>query len=522
MKRLLIGFVVFIILLGIFVPVGLFADELETVPKIREDAEELMLEQSKAYWKTWVLGDPSNLAALYDNYPNLFTKISIEAVKTALEEENDKQQIKALTFLLHYMESEYLYKQTAQLWDIYNDLEANLKVLVGDKLIPYRELEVHISNAESPEKRAKLGKEEYRIYRLLNDVVLKRELQLSHKLVKDLGYKDYLELAVSYKMLDLESLLILCEKFLKETEPEYLVLFDAVSPIPRDQFRRSDILHVLGAKDWDEYFPQEPMIAALKNTLKPIGFDLDVQKNLKMHVEPLPKKNPRAVCFPMAVPEDVRISIKPKGGKDDYSALFHEMGHAQHFANTKTDIWEFQQLGSNAVTEGYAYLFEGLIEDSEWLKENTKLTGEKLKKFLDHARFSNLYMVRRYMSKLIYEVKLHRDEKDPQKLYQKLMSTGYGFDLTEEEALRYLSDVDPLLYAADYVQAFFIQAMLEETLIKKFGRKWWHNPKTGTFLKSLFAYGNQLSADELLKLLGYDKISDNALREKFFGKKSSF
>ena len=256
------------------------------------------------------------------------------------------------------------------------------------------------------------------------------------------------------------------------------------------------------------------MIGALKKTLLGMGFDVDKQGNLQMHTKALEKKNPRAVCFAIRAPEDVRISIKPQGGKDDYSALFHEMGHAEHFANSKTPIWEFQQLGSNAVTEGYAYLFEGLVENPIWLKENTTLSDKERRKYLRHAVFSNLYMMRRYMSKVIFEVKLHQGDEDPQKLYQTLMSKGYGFNLTEEESLRYLSDVDPLLYSADYAQAFFLQAMLEKTLTKKFGKKWWTKKQAGDFLKGLYAQGNSLSGQELAVLLGYDGISAKALKEK--------
>ena len=130
MKRLQVVIFVSLIFSVLFIPAGLVAQESDQLSEIRKNAEALMREQSKAYWKTWVLGEPSNLAALYDNYPDLFTKNSIDLVKKGIAYETDKQQKKALIFLLHYMEAEYLYKQTALLWDIYNDLEANLKVLL--------------------------------------------------------------------------------------------------------------------------------------------------------------------------------------------------------------------------------------------------------------------------------------------------------------------------------------------------------------------------------------------------------
>lgn len=511
LKRLfiLIVFSIFFILLA-----GVSASELN-IETLRSQAEDLVLKQGEMGWNSWVLGQPSNQALLYNMYPDLFTAESIATAKAVLEAAETAESKKQRTFFRNYLEAEYLYKQTALLWDIYSDLESQLMILVDGQMVPYREIDRYISNAKSPEERAVIAKEEYRIYKLLNNVILKRELDMAHRIVKDLGYKDYLELAVSYKNFDLDSLLKVCKGFLADSKDQYLALFDEVSSIPRDKFRRSDILYLLGAKDWDTYFPKEKMVGSLKSTIKGMGFNVDKQKNLLMHTQALEKINPRAVCFAMKVPEDVRISIKPRGGKSDYSALFHEMGHAEHFANAKTDIWEFQELGSNAVTEGYAYLFEGLVQNPLWLKQHTTLRGEALAKYQKHALFSDLYMMRRYMAKLLYEVKLHQGDPDPQKTYQALMSRAYGFQLNEEESLRYLSDVDPLLYCVDYVQAFFIQAMLEKSLEKKFGKSWWTKKATGKYLRNLFAKGNELSGKELAELLGYKGLRTEELRSKY-------
>ena len=253
-----ISTIVFVCLLLTLFALPTMADQAASVDQLRSQAEELVLKQAEMGWNSWVLGEPSNQAALYNDYPELFTKQSIDTVKTALGKETDPVKRKQLTFFRNYLEAEYLYKQTAILWDIYSDLEAELKVLVNGELVPYRELRKYMYDAKSAEERAKMGKEQYRIYKLLNDVILNRELEMSHRIVKDLGYTDYLELAVSYKNFDLDNLLKLCETFLRDTEKEYLELFDEVSSIPRDQFHRSDIVYLLGAKDWDEYFPKKP------------------------------------------------------------------------------------------------------------------------------------------------------------------------------------------------------------------------------------------------------------------------
>ena len=51
------------------------------------------------------------------------------------------------------------------------------------------------------------------------------------------------------------------------------------------------------------------------------------------------------------------------GGREDYAALFHEGGHAEHYANVDAELpFEFRHLGDNSVTESYAFLLEHLTE----------------------------------------------------------------------------------------------------------------------------------------------------------------
>jgi hypothetical protein len=58
------------------------------------------------------------------------------------------------------------------------------------------------------------------------------------------------------------------------------------------------------------------------------------------------------------------------GGPDDWHAFFHEAGHAEHFAHVSPDLpVEFKRLGDNSVTEGWAMLFEHLVDDPAWLSK---------------------------------------------------------------------------------------------------------------------------------------------------------
>ena len=70
--------------------------------------------------------------------------------------------------------------------------------------------------------------------------------------------------------------------------------------------------------------------------------------------------------------------IAPTGGRDDYGALFHEGGHAEHYANTDPGLaFEFRHLGDNSVTESFAFLLEHLIEDRDWLRSRLGVGGPR-------------------------------------------------------------------------------------------------------------------------------------------------
>jgi len=495
----------------------LSSEEIQAkVKQYRQAAEELLEKQGLMGWDSWVEGKPSNQALLYKQYEYLFTKEAIDTTRKAYMATSDPAEKRALRYFLLYQQVEYIGNQTALLYDIYMDLEANLSCYAKplEKLVPYRQLHHFLANESDKKRRAEIAKCEYWSYNLFNKTILNRDLEMTIRLSKELGYDSYTDLSIAYRMFNEEELKGAAEYILDTTEELYLRLFDEVSPIPRNEFRRSDILFLLGGKNFDEHFPKEKVIPTAKRFLADLGINLKGQKNIKLDARELEKKIPRAVCFSIEVPKDIRVSVKPIGGKDDYSSLFHELGHAEHYANTTTNVWEFQQLGSNAVTETYAYLFEYIIEDPVWVKENIKMPPDARKDYLKHCLFSKIYMMRRYAAKFLYELELGKNPENGQKLYQEYLSRAYGFELTDEESLRYLSDVDPFLYSADYVQAFLLEAMLVEQLEKQFGRRWWTSRKASRFLEQLWSRGNYWSGRELAMFLGYDGIDPKPLERR--------
>jgi hypothetical protein len=305
--------------------------------------------------------------------------------------------------------------------------------------------------------------------------------------------------------------------------------------IPVKELRRSDLGRLRKAPRYEKFFPKDLLLPTFAHFLDGIGLTLKTVGGTEIRIDdaPNPLKEFRAACYPIHVPADIRVTVKPSGGIDDYATFFHEGGHAEHFANTRTEVWEFQQLGSNAATEAFAELFGHVWDDPVWLRRYRRFVQEYNAEHAAHVPvmsdgdiaglvrvrvFNDLFFIRRYASaKLIYESVLHGGDPslwqgafegataDLPQLYRALFERAYGFRLTDEDALRFRTDVDDTFYAADYARAFGLANTMAETLRARFGGDsgdWYGNKDVGALLRKLYADGQRIQPDEIVKTMG--------------------
>jgi hypothetical protein len=275
---------------------------------------------------------------------------------------------------------------------------------------------------------------------------------------------------------------------------------------------RADLPRLMRAAEHDAHFPSDGMTKALEMALDGLGLDLRRQPNIVLDAEPRPTKDPRAFCAPVEVPDRVYLVVAPIGGRDDYLALFHEAGHAEHFGNVGRGLpVEFRRLGDDAVTECYAFLMEGLLRDRAWLSSALGFTESA-----DHVRglaLARLYMHRRYAAKLLYEMELHGggglDGMD--RRYAERLSDATGVAWPAET---FLDDVDQGFYAASYLRAWALEVGLRTMLREQFGSRWFDQRRAGRLLRELWEDGQRLSADELAAELDLGPIDLAVLAEE--------
>jgi len=462
-----------------------------TLAALRAEAAEFLHAQSLDGWQNWAWGEESHLEQLYAAHPGLFTGPSLATVRQARQQAEDDSGATAM--FENYLEREWIGRQTAALQDQLANREAAAEVTLEGETFAFRQLPVKLANEADGARRASLYAAADPVYRELNPLRVQM-LQTAYRLSRELGYDGYIALATRQKSLDLEQLRGTCHTWLEQTCDLYRQLLDEQLQqelgAGRDAFTRADTARLLRCQRFDPLFPRERLLPALEETLRGLGIELSRQKNILLDTEDRARKVPRAVMFPIDAPQDIRISIRPVGGIDDFAALFHEMGHAQHFAHTTETAWEFRNVGSsNAVTEVFAFLFEHLLDDAGWLQQVLGLGGEEAQAFLRSRAFRRLFMLRRYCGKLEYESRLHAGVADPAAEYADLLSAALLYCREASEELRYLADVDELFYSADYLRAWFLEAQLTEHLRHRFGPAWYTTPAAGMFLQQLWATG---------------------------------
>jgi hypothetical protein len=481
----------------------------------RQEAEVFLEEIDREYYLQGA-GHKPDLAVepIYRRHEGLFAREAVQRIGEARGLAQDEDEAR-LRYLHQFALDGHLGAETRELEARTADLEASLEIEVGGEAIPYRMAPVVQANEADAERRAEIDAARNAVLdERLNPLYLEG-LERSHAACRELGWASYLDAYSNVRELDLRALARRLEEFASVTEAGYE---DIVNPeLERTvgrrlgELRRSDLVRFFRAAHLDELFPGEGMVPALRDTLAGLGIDLDAQANITLDTETRPTKSPRAFCSTPRVPEEVYLVLPPIGGREDYAALFHEAGHAEHYGGTQAELaFEFRHLGDNSVTESFAFLLEGLTANAEWL--DRVIGGEEAGAAIEHARAARLVMLRRYSAKIAYEVELHAPEADLAEMperYSALLGEGIGVPWPRET---WLSDVDSSFYVACYLRAWALEVDWRDALRERFGEAWFEDRASGDWLRRLWSQGQRLDADRLLaeatgESLGFDRLA---------------
>lgn len=427
-----------------------------------------------------------------------------------LMEKLRKEEERSLRYISIFLHRNYLAFKVSKRMDKISTKESKLEIEFEGKKISYRILPTLIANESNRTRRKALYEA-----RIKSSYVLNRDIQRlweeMHRISRKLGFKNYLEYCSYINVKDYNKLEQEAKEFLDRTKSLYFDLMEEkMKEINVDFYEseRHDLSFFFRAGQFDRLFPKEKMLDVFRAFLKDMGLSLEEYKNIVLDIEFRERKVTRAFVAPVIVPDKIFLVINPKGGQDDYLSLFHEAGHAFHYANVSRELpVEFRYVGQYSVSETFAFLFEYMFLDEEFLKKYSFYD----QKFLEFQYLYKLYFLRRYCSKLLYEIRLNSEGVSPRMsyVYKKIMEDNM---ITKHERATFLSDIDPNMYTAEYLEAWFFEAQLRDYLENNFGKGWFNKKEAKEFLIKLWSRGFELTTEEMAKELGYKGVeSKNAL-----------
>ncbi len=457
---------------------------------LQDRSEALYEELSREYYLTGsgLKADPE-FQSIYDRYADLVTD---EALATARASNSAPLFEWAVDLRLGRLVARFEERQL--MW------EQEATVQVNGATVPY--LRVPIELANTPDREHRIALDEARVEAGAADLngVRAERFAAEREALAAIGMGDYVDTVGALGGIDLDALGVAAARFLEQSAPMY---DDSLARFAKRRIGvslgdlvRADSPWLFRADQFDGAFPPDRLVEAAIGQMGDMGLDATRGGRVRFDTEERDGKQPRAFCAPVRVPEEVYVVLRPRGGHTDYRTFWHELGHAMHFASADPGLpFATRCAGDNSVTEGFAMLWDHVTLDTGWLKRYGGLGARDACDLAFELVVAELFLLRRYAAKMVYELEFHRDERaDMGPRYVELLSDATRFRYLEGD---HLLDVDPGFYVARYLRAWQLEASIANTLVEQFDDDWYRNPRAGSVVQELMGRGQGDPADQL-------------------------
>ena len=231
----------------------------------RAEADRFLAELDEEYYLHYAgLKDRLELEDIYERHSMLTELESVQALGASV---NGDRRIRELW---HFGCEGYIGKLTRELAEKEAALEAELEVTIEGETIPFRMLRPTMANEPDRERREKLDRAMWEATEEHLNPIYLESIEVVRGALPELGASNYVELYERFG-LELRGLARQCEAFLDATEKLYEDTLDRATRellgLSLDETQRWDLQRMIRSPQWDEGFPAEKMLPALKATL---------------------------------------------------------------------------------------------------------------------------------------------------------------------------------------------------------------------------------------------------------------
>ncbi|MBS3159167.1 hypothetical protein J4436_00065 [Candidatus Woesearchaeota archaeon] len=269
-------------------------------------------------------------------------------------------------------------------------------------------------------------------------------------------------------------------------------------------FEYYDDLYYVRNVLFDDFNIKNDPVKECTQVFKKMGFDL---KKIKIDNKNRRNKTATACCFGIDPGKDVRIMYKKENGINDFSSVFHELGHAVHFDVMDNPLWWKRSFVPNSVAEVFSILTENIFFDKFFLnKYNLDINLLDKRRKLNEMYFLAFYVPNSLVKIEYWEGKIKFDEISSR--YSELIKEYMGVDLNGNYWLLHHILPEEIIYCPSYIIASVRVFELINILKKKYGNEWWNNKESGNYLRELMRSGVDID-------LGFSRLDTSYFRSVF-------
>jgi len=254
--------------------------------------------------------------------------------------------------------------------------------------------------------------------KVIDDDIEKDVLKLfeeRNRLAQKLGYKDFVALGLELQDLNEDELRTLFEQVKSTTQEVWDdVLVQAAKTLGVEKLESWDLSYYLHSKlpaPPNHKFPKTKIIPTFKKALKAAGGDLDALP-IQVFEHDIPYGG---LCMGIEMGKDIRILANPRDGIMGYDILFHEFGHGIHSSLMDTSSYMVAVGDPPFFWEGIAGMFEWIIYDPRFLKENFNLSEDEIQNIQHRTQMSRIAWFRRIAVSCMVEWAAYRGDPNPRK-----------------------------------------------------------------------------------------------------------
>ncbi len=479
---------------------------LTTMDSLEQKMDWLDYRIAQETWNLYTTGTADSLdyfRGLY-NYliSNKETARILKQGKKLLTDEVDIRRLKLIltSFASGQVETNAL---IGSLRDNLTQIDNSFRAELDGKQYQQNELYTLYRTSESRSRREKA----YRAYCQAGEKLsqgVTRLFRLRNQEARKLGYTNYLSLIFNNREIDTRQYLKLLQQLDSlSLQPYRDIIQDIQSRLNLTHVEIWDLAYAYNSinSKVDIYFPADSQLAYIKNSLKPLGFNLD-KMPIYFDLAPRLQKSQLAYAFPIKIPYDIRVLANITDGAYSNRVLFHEIGHAIHFASIAQDRPLFTNAVDAAWSEGMAQIFAAFCDEELWLKKYAHLPPSLIESVKQARHDLDIIYLRTTLTRLMFEYEMYNNpNRDANKLYwdlfERYMMLPRHDDLYPWAGI--IQYTTHPVYLQNYLYADIIAAQTLAKLREMYGDII-DNPSVGAFLvQNYFRFGARYDWRDLLE-----------------------